>query len=390
MILASVLDPDLFHPDHFDGTVTAQNYTAALIQHLSALRHCHVLLVDTPGSAPPPTASVPTENDWRKYHHLPERSEMLSEIDRNLANRQVPEGVRRGWRVLRNLKRLLQYSGLGSSASVKTPTAPPLTRGSALAVAIGKEEPDASLLLSPRTANQIGAALAPSDRIHSLCDYPGTTLFARQESYRRGFNLVERKAGDVDDLLRPILRWASHVRIMDKQIGTAFAQSTSWGRFKQAVQNFYNLWKPRDMNSGTFYIITEVSSPSTDRPRQSTSPHERPFRDERAKRIFEDLELDPTTCRVVIKGTRTLFHNRHDRYLWTNTGIVVGFSSGFDFASPDDGTTSGPCDVYLRDEGDINTFICAWTRSDEADGIYPRPPADSRWAELDTLNIGNR
>jgi len=165
----------------------------------------------------------------------------------------------------------------------------------------------------------------------------------------------------LSEIIRPVVRCAKKVTIIDKQIiKAAFGDgsqarsepSGNWPSFKKTIQAIYIEWmRGMHKGKGLFEVITLPVS----HVRKNNKPI---LENELAAAFRKKLKFPYPNVRVMLKREKDFREDMHDRYLVTDKGFMLGFTKGFDLSSKEN---MGTCVVYLMKPDNLISRIMSPT-----------------------------
>ena len=302
MIVTSIHDPDVFSPSRAEDAA----YIGLLTQHMRNVTQHHVIISDTENRM--------GRRVLANFKELPPKlQQVLSALP--------PERIVRLKPVEARLEKM-DNTGI-------------LEEGSAEAVAL-TGYPFVDVFVASDAAmlamEDVGISIS---KCSTLEQYPASAAADKQQLGDEAIQI----GGEPDTFLRdnvlcPVLNWATEVGLYDKMLCRAvLGASSNRNSFRKTVQFIYDTWKGgTGHGNGRFRIVTVEDS---DRAVAG-----------QAAALAEKLQLPKEKVQILVKSGKYASRYQHDRYLATNQSFVVGFSHGFDII--DEKGICRPCEVSLR------------------------------------------
>jgi hypothetical protein len=179
-------------------------------------------------------------------------------------------------------------------------------------------------------------------RTCTMADYHKSPVYARERLSFGGRPVSDLSREQfLQEIVVPVIHWAKHAAVVDKVITRAAfggkegmgKPNANWPRFRATVRDIYAAWQKTPFaNEGEFEIVSSHNNFKVG--------------DELAAALAERLGLMEPNVVVSLKSDQKVGAINHDRYLWTDKDVCIGFTKGFDLLSSDE--PCGVSDVYLR------------------------------------------
>ena len=248
---------------------------------------------------------------------------------------------------------------------------------------------DASIV-APETRDAAEGAGVDLARVFDLMDYWRSPVHKRERDRRTAIPIGRRsKHYLLTEVLTPVLYWAKHVHLIDRYIGAASQENDNaqrdtsregkrrrydWGPLSTFILEVYRAWTAGFYKGqGKFEVITCLAQDDEGKKKaERLSPEEQRKSDDRRSDAATKQERSMTNrlvtlgckeVRVRVKSGSRGRKAQHDRYIVTNQGIAVGFSSGLDTIGKD---LCDEGDIYLRPlkEDDPRDPVTQWLGDD--------------------------
>jgi hypothetical protein len=320
MIVASIHDPEVFAPARF-----AENdqYEGRIVERLRVMQHSHLLVVDDSGGNSVIAVAL------------------AANIAQNAATQMAANAVIRNERCVRLPVDLNRHRKIAQWIDAP---------GSAEAVALAGHGDVDICVVAQDTLDAIEEENIRQDRVTTLAQYHTTRAFSKESLVFGGRPVSDlTKAQFLDEIVRPVVHWATSLTIVDKMISrSAFgdaanpagAPSGNWPRFNDTLRAIFDQW-----DAGPFCgqnRVTIITEAVTHVVRNNTSL----LGDNLAAELAHRLSIPTNRARIVLKNPQQVKDINYDRYLVTNHAFIVGITRGFDLL--DGGANCAVSDVFLR------------------------------------------
>ncbi len=346
MLLATTFDPAVL------DSCSDEAYSACLADHFRGIISCHVLV---------------GQNGTRIKSELQQRIEALPHCLQSRAMNLFPE--------LRD--RLIMLDFQDEDATLQQEYICAASRAAAM-LANSIQEIDAGIVhKDTKAAAELEAEqnnASHNNKLFTLPEFRSNPIADREHQAVTpiaGLSLAQFQT----KIIKPLVYWAKHVKLIDKQLGQAVAdEGANLVSFQETVRLIYDTWHTGHFTSsgkpGRFELITVTEKRKSGH--LVTAEGVANAMDPGERRIL--FRVKPP-----VRGN-DLFKARHDRYISTNLDIAFGFSSGLDALGH--GGKLGAGDIYLRhrprnDEDDV---IARWEAVEQHDDVFEWPKGLAKYA----------
>jgi hypothetical protein len=303
MIVTSICDPAVFDPSLLENKYATSSLTAALRN----MAQYHLPVVDSCNAI-----AMATLKRLQEHPALQMRYNALLQPDRIV---HVPADASR-------IQQLEEWIGSESATAVAC-----------------SENPLVDVLLaSDDTLVAMEEEKIDHRKTVALHNFSGSCWYKDGKSKAIGGMTKEEF---LSEIIRPVVRCARKVTIIDKMVSRAAfgLRSTNWDSFKQTIRLIHGEWeKGLYRGDGTFEVITAHET-------NARLNGKTILGNDQAKAIGAKLGIPQPQLLVLLHSEHKFDSKMHARYLVTNQDIVLGFEKGFDLSTAE---TLGICDVYLR------------------------------------------
>ncbi len=316
MLMATVLDPDLFSPANLadDGT------RVALIRHLDSMCRNNVVVFDD--------ASADGT-----------RSLIWKELRAALPSLPMAVQQRLGL-LVQSPRKAFVAGGAVSTVNGLQVVNPAVSAGSWAAVALAEHPRVDVVMASGRTYRALGGT---NSKIATNITFVDSPAYNKEQSYLRPKLLgTLTKAQFVEQVVDPVVYWARSVRIIDPHVcSCAIRKGSNLFRFKDTITAIHHAWRNGYYGgTGAFEVISTATDPWDPQAAGLSA-------DQQAQSLASELELNDEHATIRLKTAKAgLRIINHDRFLVTNQEVVLGFTRGFDVTGGDGHCV--PCEVYTR------------------------------------------